>query len=163
MKREITNIDTKKATTISWYTSQEFQMRLWYNSIFNQNIKNWTFFNELKNAGRYPVYMKKNCQDKSNYRPVSILPLLWQPFERSLYKQINRFRTKLGFFYSLTSTYQWLFLKDQFWVLCFLKFTCAIFFCEIVDPTSYNTRTVLPFMLVNQIWTFYLHYFKRTI
>ena len=34
-----------------------------------------------------PVYKKKDRHDKSNYRPVSILPLLSKPFERILYEQ----------------------------------------------------------------------------
>ena len=37
----------------------------------------------------YPVYKKEDCHDKSNYRPVSILPLLSKPFERILYEQID--------------------------------------------------------------------------
>ena len=46
---------------------------------FNRNIKNSIFPNELKNADRSPVYKKKDRHDKSNYRPVSILPLLSKP------------------------------------------------------------------------------------
>ena len=42
----------------------------------NQNIKNSAFPNELKNANISPVYKKKDRHYKSNYRPVSILPLL---------------------------------------------------------------------------------------
>ena len=36
------------------------------------------------------MYKKKDRHDKSNYRPVSILPLLSKPFERILYEQIDR-------------------------------------------------------------------------
>ena len=57
---------------------------------YNQNIKNSTFSNELKNADISPVFKKKDRHDKSNYRPVSILPLLSKPFERTLYEQIDR-------------------------------------------------------------------------
>ena len=56
---------------------------------YNQSIKNATFPNELKNADISPVYKKKDRHDKSNYRPVSILPLLSKPFERILYEQID--------------------------------------------------------------------------
>ena len=56
---------------------------------YNQNIKNSTFPNELKNADISPVYKEKGCHDKSNYGPVSILPLLSKPFERILYEQID--------------------------------------------------------------------------
>ena len=35
------------------------------------------------------MFQKKDRHDKSNYRPVSILPLLSKPFERILYEQID--------------------------------------------------------------------------
>ena len=57
---------------------------------YKQNIKHSAFSNELKNADKSPAYKKKYRQDKSNYRSVSILPLLQKPFERILYdEQIN--------------------------------------------------------------------------
>ena len=43
----------------------------------------------MKNADISPVYKKKDRHVKSNYRPVSILPLLSKPFERILYEQID--------------------------------------------------------------------------
>ena len=49
---------------------------------FNQNIKNSTFPNELKNVDLSPVYTP-------NYRPVSILPLLSELFEGILYEQME--------------------------------------------------------------------------
>ena len=57
---------------------------------YNQNIKNSTFPNELKNVDIPPVYKKKDRHDKSNYTPVSILPLLSKPFECILYEQIDK-------------------------------------------------------------------------
>ena len=56
---------------------------------YNQNTKNSTFPNELKNADISPAYKKKDRHDKSNYRPVRFLPLLSKPFERILYEQID--------------------------------------------------------------------------
>ena len=39
------------------------------------------------------LYIRRDCRkdrhDKSNYRPVSILPLLSKPFESILYEQID--------------------------------------------------------------------------
>ena len=54
-----------------------------------QGIQNPTFPNELGNADISPLYKKKGRHDKSNYRPVNILPLLSRPFERILYGQIS--------------------------------------------------------------------------
>ena len=73
---------------------------------YNQNIKNSTFPNELKIVNIYPVYKKKDRHDKSNYRPVSIVPLLSKPFERILYEQIDN-HTK-----DILSKYQRVFRKN---------------------------------------------------
>ena len=73
---------------------------------YNQNIKNSTFPNELKNVNISPVYKKKDRHDKSNYRPVSIVPLLSKPFERILYEQIDN-HTK-----DILSKYQRVFRKN---------------------------------------------------
>ena len=73
---------------------------------YNQNIKNSTFPNELKIVNIYPVYKKKDHHDKSNYRPVSIVPLLSKPFERILYEQIDN-HTK-----DILSKYQRVFRKN---------------------------------------------------
>ena len=56
---------------------------------YNQNIKNWTFPNELENADLSAVYKKKDRHDKLNYRPVSILPLLSKPLERIISEKID--------------------------------------------------------------------------
>ena len=56
---------------------------------YNQNIKNSTFLNELKNADISPVYKKDDRLDKSNYRPVSILVLSSKLFELNLYEQTD--------------------------------------------------------------------------
>ena len=68
-------------------------MELRHNSTcFNrmlQGIQNPTFPNELGNADISSLYKRKGRHDRSNYRPVSILPLLSGPFGRILYGQIN--------------------------------------------------------------------------
>ena len=94
VKREINNISSKKAAPKG---DIPVKILKWNSDIiapvltecYNQNIKNSTFPNELKNADISPVYKKKDRHDESNYRPVSILPLLSKPFERILYEQID--------------------------------------------------------------------------
>ena len=94
MKRETNNINSKKATPKG---DIPVKILKWNSDIiapaltecYNQNVKNSTYPNELKNADISPIYKKKHCHNKSNYRPVSILPLLSKPFERILYKQID--------------------------------------------------------------------------
>ena len=90
VKRETNNLNSKKATSKGDIPSKILK---WNSDIIapaltechNQNIKNSTFPNELKNADISPVYKKKDRYDKSNYRPVSIPPLLSKPLERILY------------------------------------------------------------------------------
>ena len=91
VKREINNTSSKKATPKGNIPVKIFK---WNSDIiatvlrefYNQNIKNSTFPNELKNGNISPVYKKKDRHNKSNYRPVSIVPHLSKPFERILYE-----------------------------------------------------------------------------
>ena len=52
---------------------------------------NGIFPNNLKNADISPVFKKGDRLDKSNYRPVSILPPLSKIFERIMFFQINKY------------------------------------------------------------------------
>ena len=38
-----------------------------------------------------PVFKKEDPLDKSNYRPVSILPLLLKVYERVIYNQLSEY------------------------------------------------------------------------
>ena len=72
VKREINNISSKKATPkgdipvkiLKWNSDITAPV---LTECYNQNIKNSTFPNELKNADISPVYKKKDHHDKSNY------------------------------------------------------------------------------------------------
>ena len=84
----------KSSCKYSFDTSQDSQVELCIiapvlTECYNQNIKNSAFPNELKNADISSVYNKKDCHDKSNYRPVSTLPHLSKLFECILYKKID--------------------------------------------------------------------------
>ena len=52
----------------------------------NKAIKN-KFPDSLKLSNTLPVHKKKNPTDKTNYKPVSILPLLSKVFEKVIYIQ----------------------------------------------------------------------------
>ena len=45
----------------------------------------------MKLANITPVFKKNDRTDKSNYRPVSILPNLSKVFERCIYKQLSAY------------------------------------------------------------------------
>ena len=57
----------------------------------NNAINDSVFPTELKCADVTPVFKKDNKTEKSNYRPISILPVLSKVFERIIYDQINSF------------------------------------------------------------------------
>ena len=56
---------------------------------FNNAISNNAFPENLKSADFTPVFKKKDPLDKTNYRPVNVLPLVLKLFERLIRKQIN--------------------------------------------------------------------------
>ena len=57
--------------------------------LFNNAISNSEFPENLKLADVTPVFKKKDPLDKTNYRPVSVLPSVSKIFERLMQKQIN--------------------------------------------------------------------------
>ena len=59
--------------------------------IINKALDEGTFPNNLKKAEVIPVYKKSDKLNKSNYRPVSILPILAKVFEKVLAHQITPF------------------------------------------------------------------------
>ena len=57
--------------------------------LFNNAISNSEFPENLKLADVTPVFKKKDPLDKTNYRPVSVLPPVSKIFETLMQKQIN--------------------------------------------------------------------------
>ena len=58
-------------------------------SDFNNNcIENGIFSDDLKQADVIPAHKKNDKCDKSNYRPVSILPNISKIYERLIYNQL---------------------------------------------------------------------------
>ena len=67
----------------------DFSFHALTNCISECNIENGTFPDSLKEANIAPVCKSKNPFEKSNYRPVSILPLLSKVYERIIFKQLS--------------------------------------------------------------------------
>ena len=57
---------------------------------FNKCIIGGKFPDQLKKSDVSPVFKKENHNDKTNYRPVSILPSLSKIYKRLIYNQINQ-------------------------------------------------------------------------
>ena len=56
---------------------------------FDKCIIDGKFADQLKKADVSPVFIKGNHNDRTNYRPVSILPSLSKIYERIIYNQVN--------------------------------------------------------------------------
>ena len=53
------------------------------------------FPDELKVADVIPVFKKEDPNNKANYRPISLLPIISKTFERVLFEQIEKFSEKI--------------------------------------------------------------------
>ena len=62
----------------------EFTFEALINCI-NKSIETGYFPDSLKEANITPIFKKDDPLDKSNYRPVSILPLISKVIERLIY------------------------------------------------------------------------------
>ena len=56
--------------------------------IYNRCLDNKCFPNNLKQAKIIPIYKAGDKSEPSNYRPISILPVLSKPLEKHIYKHV---------------------------------------------------------------------------
>ena len=61
----------------------------------NKCISIKSFPDELKVADVIPVFKKEDPNNKANYRPISLLPIISKIFERVLFEQIEKFSEKV--------------------------------------------------------------------
>ena len=54
----------------------------------NRSFNEASFPENIKVAQVVPVYKKSSNLDKSNYRPVSLLPVMSKIYETAIYKQL---------------------------------------------------------------------------
>ena len=59
--------------------------------LLNDSLETGMFPDSLKLADITPVFKKKDPLNKTNYRPVSVLPIVSKLFEKIMQKQINGF------------------------------------------------------------------------
>ena len=59
--------------------------------LLNELIETRTFPDSLKLADTTPAFKKKDPLNKTNYRPVSLLPTASKLFEKIMQKQVNGF------------------------------------------------------------------------
>ena len=68
----------------------EFTFEILTNCI-NKSIETGCFPDSLKEANITPIFKKDDPLDKSNYRPVSILPLISKVYQRLIYIQLSEY------------------------------------------------------------------------
>ena len=61
----------------------------------NDSIISDIFPGELKLADIVPIFKKEDQNDKANYRPISLLPLISKLYEKVLYQQIEDFANNI--------------------------------------------------------------------
>ena len=94
--KEIKDVKPNKSSTkdsippemlkISWEATANTLQKL-----LNESLETSTFTDTFKLADITPVFKKKDPLDKTNYRPVSVLPIVSKLFEKIMQKQINGF------------------------------------------------------------------------
>ena len=69
-------------------------------SIFNMPISRGWFPGNWKIAKVSPIYNDGSTEDRSNYRPISVLPVVSRLFEKIVFDQVYNYFTENEFFYS---------------------------------------------------------------
>jgi hypothetical protein len=67
-------------------------------SILNVSLKNSIFPNDLKVGKMSPVFKSGDRKDRSNYRPISVLPVVLKIFEMLVFSQIYGYFMKENMF-----------------------------------------------------------------
>ena len=111
IEKEMKSLNLNKASHSSDIPTNILKQNVYFFSPFilgyvNKSISSSTFPSMLKLADITPVYKKDSRYEKSNYRPISVLPNLSKIFENVLYGQIS------SFFENIFSKYQTGFRKD---------------------------------------------------
>ena len=77
--------------------------------IFNQSIDTGIFPDEWKSARITPLFKKAGSRiDPSNYRPISIIPVVTNVFERIVYDQLYHYLNKNNLLSQHQSGFRWL-------------------------------------------------------
>ena len=69
-------------------------------SIFNTSISQGRFPGNWKIARVSPIYKDGSTEDRSNYRPISVLPVVSRLFEKMIFHQVYNYFTENELFYS---------------------------------------------------------------
>ena len=94
--KEIVSLDTKKGTHSNDVPTNIFKANadlfsIFASNAFNESVISCKFLSVLKLADVKPVHKKAPKLEKTNYRPVSVLPNISKIFERCRHRQISEY------------------------------------------------------------------------
>ena len=94
--KEIVSLDTKKATHSNDVPTKIVKANadlfsIFASNAFNESVVSCKFLSVLKLADVKPVHKKASRLEKTNYRPVSLLPNISKIFERCMHRQISEY------------------------------------------------------------------------
>ena len=111
VQNQLSTLDTAKATGLNdlsvkmlRLSSQVIAAPL--TKILNLSIQTRIFPDSLKNAKVTPCFKKADKSDKTNYRPISILPIVSQIIERHISDQIKEYLNSHKFLYERQSGFR---------------------------------------------------------
>ena len=92
--KEILSLDTKKATKNNDVPTKIVKanadlLSIFASNAFNEFVISCKFLPVLKLVDVKPVHKKASRLEKTNYRPVSLLPKISKNFERCMHRQIS--------------------------------------------------------------------------
>lgn len=96
VQKQIRKLSVKKATGFDGLSAKMVKLAepaivTPITMIFNKTIESSVFPDKLKSAQVVPLHKKNSTLLKSNYRPVSILPIFSKIFERTIFNQLIEF------------------------------------------------------------------------
>ena len=74
--------------------------------LFNKSIEHGVFPDSWKTARVAPIYKAGPADERSNYRPISVLPLISRLFEKLVYSQIYNYLNENNFLYKHQSGFR---------------------------------------------------------
>ena len=94
--KEIVSLDTKKATHSNDVPTKIVKANadlfsIFVSNAFNESVVSCKFLFVLKLVDVKPVHKKTSRLEKTNYRPVSLLPNISKIFERCMHRQISKY------------------------------------------------------------------------
>ena len=72
--------------------------------IYNANISSGVFPAAFKTAKALPLHKRDSIQERGNYRPISVLPILSKPLERHIASAFLQYLTSNNLLYSTINT-----------------------------------------------------------